>query len=506
MSLYPILWAVDHAPVRDAEERALLVALVVKGDFDGCNCFRSYKTLAEKARVDPKTAGRRCREMEARGLLRRQEEHQSEVWLRIPEEQRPVIWEVMIPATWWGPEQLADINDQRAGLGRPALTPENRPKLAPAPPKKTRTDKGSTRPKDVDRTGDLGILDFEGTPGTTSPHPPDSQSPPPGLVVPQPSETPSESPSETEPAPSARSADDVRRTSSGSSARGGNCGCAASDQTGPVADEVGEAAGGGVPTPQEPGGVAEGVPGQRGAGGQQGTGGGKRARKSPFTWELRQRIYAVEALLPAPLREALALVLPHGHLPNANRKVTAQALESRSVEQLGERAARRWISYGYERDHHDGLLRSPLGVVEELLRPTPYCPDPECEDGTNVHTGQPCNPCTERIEQRRRARRAGRTVPTHRPPRLYQHPEQCEVCDRPFADEVPEDLVCTGCRAEMDRATAFVTVAPAPEPEPLPEDHPDAAYAPNGPSPEYRHRREELAAAKHNALTNPPPF
>ncbi|RWZ74900.1 hypothetical protein EQK42_16470, partial [Streptomyces albidoflavus] len=130
MSLYPILWAADHAPVRDAEERAILVALVIKGDFDGCNCFRSYKTLAERARVDAKTAGRRCREMEARGLLKRQEEHRSKAWLAIPEEQRPVIWEVMIPAEWWSPAQLADINDQRAGLGRPPLTPQNRPPLA----------------------------------------------------------------------------------------------------------------------------------------------------------------------------------------------------------------------------------------------------------------------------------------------------------------------------------------------------------------------------------------
>ena len=47
MSLYPIIWAIEHAPVRDAEERAILGALVMKGDFDGCNCYRSYGTLAE---------------------------------------------------------------------------------------------------------------------------------------------------------------------------------------------------------------------------------------------------------------------------------------------------------------------------------------------------------------------------------------------------------------------------------------------------------------------------
>lgn len=226
MSLYPILWAVDHAPVRDAEERAVLVALVIKGDFDGLNCFRSYRSLADKARVDPKTAGRRCREMEARGILRRQEEHLSPAWRKIPEEQRPVPWEVMIPAEWWGPAQLEDVNEQRAALGRPPLTAENRPPLAEAPPKKARADRGVKRPKKaVEPKQPTGLVDpapgtdspppqglvvpapgdyqspppglVVPTPGTSSPYPGDCQSPPPGLVVPQPSETPSEAPSES---------------------------------------------------------------------------------------------------------------------------------------------------------------------------------------------------------------------------------------------------------------------------------------------------------------------
>lgn len=164
MSMYPVLWAIDHAPVYDAEERAILVALVVKGDFDGMNCFRSYPTLAATARVDAKTAGRKCRAMEARGILRRQEKHRSRVWLAIPKEQRPVIWEAMIPAEWWSAAQLESINEQRAGLGRPELTPRNRPPLAPAPPKKTRADKGVKRPKKA--SGEtVPTVD----PGTTSP-------------------------------------------------------------------------------------------------------------------------------------------------------------------------------------------------------------------------------------------------------------------------------------------------------------------------------------------------
>ncbi|MGV0101389.1 hypothetical protein, partial [Streptomyces californicus] len=205
MSLYPVLWAIDHAPVFDAEERAVLVALVVKGDFDGMNCFRSYPTLAAAARVDSKTAGRKCRAMESRGILRRQEKHRSRVWLSIPKEQRPVIWEVMIPAEWWSAAQLESINEQRAGLGRAAITPQTRPALAPAPPKKSRVDKGTKRPKKATTSPDPGTTSprvktdtKEGGVGTTSPYPPDYKSLPPGLQVPQPSESPSESPSEND--------------------------------------------------------------------------------------------------------------------------------------------------------------------------------------------------------------------------------------------------------------------------------------------------------------------
>ncbi|MFJ4577615.1 hypothetical protein ACIP4W_41005 [Streptomyces sp. NPDC088846] len=236
MSMYPVLWAIDHAPVYDAEERAVLVALVIKGDFDGMNCFRSYPTLAAAARVDSKTAGRRCRAMESRGILRRQTKHQSRVWQSIPKEQRPVIWEVMIPAEWWSAAQLESINEQRGSLGRAPLTPKNRPPLAPAPPKAARKDKGVKRPKKTPSTPDPGThsprvetdIEREGV-GTTSPYPPDYKSLPPGLQVPQPSESPSESPSEinkTPPRPSvpAGSSACEAQADGGTDGRGGGIG------------------------------------------------------------------------------------------------------------------------------------------------------------------------------------------------------------------------------------------------------------------------------------------
>jgi hypothetical protein len=396
--LYPILWAVDHAPVRDAEERAVLVALVIKGDFDGCNCFRSYGSLAEKARVDAKTAGRRCREMEARGILKRQTAHRSQAWLAIPEEQRPVVWEVMIPADWWSPAQLAELNEQRASLGRPPITPQNRPPLAPAPPKKTRSDKGSKRPK----KGEQPEGETAGNPGTDSPHPPDYQSPPQGLRVPQPSETPSERPSEQTPA---------------------------------VADAVGSGAGGfaregatssaGEQTGQDEGGCAA----------------SDNPAPSTTTRSPRPRTYATKPRQEPPgfamVRAAIpaAVARPGTRLyPGLHRAINdlltgnaAAGIPSRTPEQVVARVNRRWFAEhaeersapGYRgcdrctasgcqaprrsEDHPEGCDRiknRSAWLAAALLAQD--CPDPACEDGQLIGAGA-CRACQQRHEERRAA-------------------------------------------------------------------------------------------------------
>lgn len=290
-------------------------------------------------------------------------------------------------------------------------------------------------------------------------------------------------------APSARSAGDVRRTTDGSDARELNSGCAATEQTPPAADVVDE-------DEAPAGGQARKVPGPRSG----------SYKPSPFAPELRQAIYRTENLLPAPLRAALMVMLPHGHLPNANRQVTAQALETRTPEELGDRAARRWVSYGYERDHYDGLLRSPLGVVEELLRPTPYCPAPDCEDGRDRHTGIQCTPCAERIEARKQARKAGKTVPTSRPTRLYRDREECDVCARPLKQGANPGDLCRPCQTEMDEAFARALNGPttpqtpqgpvdSPEEEPAPVDTPETPEAPEEDA-ERRRDREETERLK----------
>lgn len=392
MSLYPILWAVDHAPVRDAEERAVLVALVIKGDFDGCNCFRSYGSLAEKARVDAKTAGRRCREMEARGILKRQTAHRSQAWLNIPEEQRPVVWEVMIPAEWWSPAQLAELNEQRASLGRPPLTPENRPPLAPAPPKRPRADKGSKRPKPGETAGN---------PGTSSPHPQDCKSPPRGLQVPQPSETPSETPSENNRA---------------------------------VADAVGKSAGGYARADASASAHGESPHREGGFAASDKTPSTTTSSPHPRTYKTRPRREApgwqmVRDAIPPAVAQPGTRLYPglHRALNDLLTGNPAAGIPSRTPEQVIARLNRRWFGERAEErsapdyrgcsrctasgcpaprrspDHPEGCDRiknRSSWLAAALLAQD--CRNPACEDGQIIGAGT-CRACQERHEERRAA-------------------------------------------------------------------------------------------------------
>ncbi|MEU5853905.1 hypothetical protein ABZ799_01135 [Nocardiopsis dassonvillei] len=173
MSLYPIVWALEHAPVIDAAERAVLMALANKGDFDGCNAYRGYPALARVAKVDTKTVRRKCHAMEERGILRRQTGKMPEGWLKLPADKKTVVWEIMIPHSHYSPQQLANLNESRAERGRGPITPENRPDLPEAPAKPGRKDKGQERPerrkkKDSD-PAERGDTKSPGTEGTTSP-------------------------------------------------------------------------------------------------------------------------------------------------------------------------------------------------------------------------------------------------------------------------------------------------------------------------------------------------
>lgn len=203
MSFAPIIWALEHAPVIDAAERAVLMALANKGDFDGCNAYRGYPSIAKIAKVDPKTVERKCHAMEKRGIIRRQPGPKPAGWVRLPGDKKTVVWEIMIPHSYFSAQQLANTNETRAERGRAPITPKNRPDLAPAPEKKARADKGKKRPKDpTEERGDSESPRPKESEGTTSPPATGLRIPPrgdyesPNLLI-----APSSSPSP--PAPSA---------------------------------------------------------------------------------------------------------------------------------------------------------------------------------------------------------------------------------------------------------------------------------------------------------------
>ncbi|MEW2553670.1 helix-turn-helix domain-containing protein [Streptomyces zhihengii] len=250
-----------------------------------------------------------------------------------------------------------------------------------------------------------------------SPPPATSVSPPPATLA-SPLEPTSTTPTTEALAPSARSAGDVRRTGAGSSSCAKKSGSAATAKP----SSSGERQGANVPLQRY-----------------------KEADSQATACR------AVEAGLPA----ALVALLPYGHIPKRNRAAVLDALDSRTPAQLADRAARRWLAYRYEVALHDGELRAPIGVALELIGPTPYCPNVDCEDGIqDGHVGGrvECTMCVIRRRERRIARLKGLPVLTARTAGSRARAHECVDCGRPFPGPVPEGSVCIRCTEEAAAA------------------------------------------------------
>jgi hypothetical protein len=183
-------------------------------------------------------------------------------------------------------------------------------------------------------------------------------------------------------------------------------------------------------------------------------------------------VRSVEAVLPP----VLLAKLPHQQFPRRNRPAVLEALESRTVEQLRERVARRWVAYGYEPALHDGKLVNPIGAALALIEPPRYCPDLSCEDGEMIDTKVECVACLERRARRRAARAAGQLENSSNKGTGGRAPE-CVICRDPFFGPVPENGECLRCEREAEAAfKALTTNLAAPDadqqqtpPEPAPE-------------------------------------
>jgi hypothetical protein len=176
----------------------------------------------------------------------------------------------------------------------------------------------------------------------------------------------------------------------------------------------------------------------------------RRTEDPSLSREQLALVRAVEAVLPPVLLERL----PYQQFPKRNRPAVLEALESRTVEQLRERVARRWLAYGYEPALYEGSVTSPVGAALELIALPRYCPDPSCEDGTMIDTGVECRACLERRATRRAARAAGQTVKTGSSKGAGggRMPE-CVICQAPFPGAVPASGECLRC--EKEAAAAF---------------------------------------------------
>ncbi|MEU1592744.1 helix-turn-helix domain-containing protein [Streptomyces sp. NPDC005708] len=142
MSLDPILWAMKDAPTGDINEWGVLLCLAEAADEDGCNAFPAVKTIAAYAKISTRTVQRTLAALQERKLIAEGDQRAAQY---IPEYRRPVVYDLLIPHGWY--RDVDRVNAFRARLGRRPLTPNDRPAIAAAPPKKVRADKGRPKPR-----------------------------------------------------------------------------------------------------------------------------------------------------------------------------------------------------------------------------------------------------------------------------------------------------------------------------------------------------------------------
>lgn len=144
MSFYALQWAMD-APVANVYERVILGALAYRASDDGTDAYPSKQSIAERAMCDPKTVQRHLHNMVQRGLIALGDQSIAE--RRYRADKRPVVYDILIPFSWYSDAQREKINEGRAERGLPPLTPQNRPAIAQPPNRAGRSDKGIPRKK-----------------------------------------------------------------------------------------------------------------------------------------------------------------------------------------------------------------------------------------------------------------------------------------------------------------------------------------------------------------------
>ncbi|MFD7560221.1 hypothetical protein ACFV9E_37695 [Streptomyces sp. NPDC059835] len=116
-----------------------------------------------------------------------------------------------------------------------------------------------------------------------------------------------------------------------------------------------------------------------------------------------------------------------------------------------ERIQRRWWTHRYARALADGELSSPVGVAVALVRPSVDCPDPMCEDGVTLHSGDACRTCEQRSADRRHGRK-----PQDQDKAPAPQWWECEGpgCTAAGKGSRPDDGLCWQCQSRAEAAEA----------------------------------------------------
>ncbi|MGV9383521.1 hypothetical protein ACWDRB_47445 [Nonomuraea sp. NPDC003707] len=137
-------WAMYYAPVISPTEKLVLVAMAQRTPDDGTTSYKSKKTLAQAAMCDTKTVQKMQAALRKRGIIASGNQSAA---AHIPANRRPHVYDLQIPYSWFSDAQMAQVNAERATRGLPPLTPADRPNLAPAPARTSRSDKGKSAPQ-----------------------------------------------------------------------------------------------------------------------------------------------------------------------------------------------------------------------------------------------------------------------------------------------------------------------------------------------------------------------
>lgn len=136
-------WA-EETPVATPYERIILMALSSRANPDGTDAYPGRPRMARSAMCDIRTVQRHLNAL----LDRRVIAYGNQALVaHFPPDKRPVVYDILIPYSWYSPAQLQKVDRDRHERGLPPLRPEDRPDHPPPPEKPRRSDKGKPRPR-----------------------------------------------------------------------------------------------------------------------------------------------------------------------------------------------------------------------------------------------------------------------------------------------------------------------------------------------------------------------